>query len=49
MAHPKRSIAIRKSAYVERIKENFDVIDFELTAEDMTVIKSFRSRERNFL
>ena len=33
-------VAIPKSANVKRMNENFNVFDFELSADDMTTIKS---------
>ena len=33
-------VAIPKSTNVKRIQENFNVFDFELSADDMTTIKS---------
>jgi diketogulonate reductase-like aldo/keto reductase len=36
----KEVVAIPKSANVKRINENFNVFDFELSADDMETIKS---------
>lgn len=38
LAHPKGIVAIPKSVKTERIKENFNVFDFEIREEDMTAI-----------
>lgn len=40
------AIAIPKSASAERLAENIDIFDFELTAEDLTRIASLETGER---
>lgn len=41
-------VAIPKSTHIERMKENFDVFDFELTDEDMTAIACLDKKESSF-
>ncbi|WP_184628313.1 aldo/keto reductase [Pedobacter cryoconitis] len=36
----KEVVVIPKSAHMKRINENFNVFDFELSADDLTAIKS---------
>lgn len=42
----RNTVVIPKSNKVERLIENFDVYDFELTEEDMKTIKSLDKRMR---
>lgn len=41
-------IAIPKSTHIERMKENFDVFDFELTQDDMNVIATLDKKQSSF-
>lgn len=41
-------VAIPKSTHIERMKENFDVFDFQLTDEDMLAISAFDKNESSF-
>lgn len=41
-------IAIPKSTHIERMKENFDIFDFELTREDMNTIASLDKKQSSF-
>lgn len=46
--HIQRSVVILpKSTHAERIKQNFDVFDFNLTSEDMTAITALSTGKRN--
>ena len=40
-------VVLPKSTHVERIKQNFDVFDFNLTSEDMTAITALNTGKRN--
>lgn len=40
-------VVLPKSTHVERIKQNFDVFDFNLTSEDMTAITALSTGKRN--
>ncbi|MGN0453491.1 MAG: aldo/keto reductase, partial [Ruminococcus sp.] len=47
--HLQRGIAvIPKSTHIERMRENFDVFDFELTAEDMDTVASLDKKQSAF-
>lgn len=47
--HLQRGIAvIPKSTHIERMKENFNVFDFELNEEDMTAIASLDKKQSSF-
>ena len=47
--HLQRGIAvIPKSTHVERMKENFDVFDFELSAKDMSAIAALDRKQSSF-
>lgn len=41
-------VVIPKSTHIERIKENFNVFDFELTNEDMTAIAALDKKQSSF-
>lgn len=41
-------VVIPKSVHVERMVQNFDVFDFELTADDMAVMASLDKKESSF-
>lgn len=41
-------VVIPKSTHVERMRENIDVFDFTLTAEDMTAISSLDKKQSSF-
>lgn len=46
--HIQRGIVVLpKSTHAERIKQNFDVFDFNLTSEDMTAITALSTGKRN--
>ena len=46
--HIQRGIVVLpKSTHAERIKQNFDVFDFNLTSEDMTAITALNTGKRN--
>ena len=38
VAHPARHASLPKSGNIERMKQNLEVFDFELTLEEMAVI-----------
>lgn len=40
-------VVLPKSTHAERIKQNFDVFDFNLTSEDMTAITALNTGKRN--
>jgi len=42
-------VVIPKSTHIERMKENLDVFNFELTAEDMSVIAELDKKSKLFL
>lgn len=42
----RNTVVIPKTSKVERLKENFQVFDFELSKEDMDVIKSVDRKYR---
>lgn len=47
--HIQRSIAvIPKTTHIKRMEENFNIFDFELTKEDMTVIASLDKKKSSF-
>lgn len=41
-------VVIPKSVHIERMKQNFDVFDFELSDEDMVVMASLDKKESSF-
>lgn len=41
-------VVIPKSTHIERMEENFNIFDFELTEEDMTVIASLDKNQSSF-
>lgn len=41
-------VAIPKSTHIERMKENFDVFDFELKSEDMAIIAALDKNQSSF-
>lgn len=41
-------VVIPKSTHIERMEENFNIFDFELTAEDMEVIASLDKNQSSF-
>ena len=41
-------VVIPKSTHIERMEENFNIFDFELTAEDMEVIASLDKHQSSF-
>lgn len=41
-------VVIPKSTHIERMEENFDVFDFELTDEDMSVIATLDKKQSSF-
>ena len=41
-------IVIPKSTHIERMEENFNIFDFSLSDEDMTVIASMDKNESSF-
>ena len=42
-------VAIPKSTHIERMEENFNIFDFELTAEDMETIVSLDKNQSSFV
>ncbi|MGN1060778.1 MAG: hypothetical protein ACI4QN_03505 [Candidatus Coproplasma sp.] len=38
-------VIIPKSTHIERMEENFNILDFELTAEDMKTIASLDKKQ----
>ncbi|MGN1373188.1 MAG: aldo/keto reductase, partial [Candidatus Coproplasma sp.] len=41
-------VIIPKSTHIERMEENFNIFDFELTAEDMAVMASLDKNQSSF-
>lgn len=41
-------VVIPKSTHISRMKENFDIFDFELTTEDMNLINSLDTKKSSF-
>lgn len=41
-------VVIPKSTHIERMKENFDVFNFNLSQEDMTAISALDKKESSF-
>lgn len=41
-------VVIPKSTHIERMRENFDVFDFELSSDDMKIISSLDKNESSF-
>ncbi|MDE6676583.1 MAG: aldo/keto reductase, partial [Clostridia bacterium] len=41
-------VVIPKSVHIERMEQNFNVFDFELSEEDMTVMASLDKKESSF-
>lgn len=41
-------VVIPKSVHIERMQENFDVFDFELSAEDMSIMESLDKKQSSF-
>ena len=44
----RKVVVLCKSTHLQRIKENFDVFDFELSDEDMNVIKKLNKEDSLF-
>jgi diketogulonate reductase-like aldo/keto reductase len=44
----RKIVALAKSSHIERMQENFDIFDFELSQEDMETIKSLDTRNSLF-
>ena len=42
-------VAIPKSVHVERIQQNFDIFDFSLTAEEMTLVAALNQQGAGFI
>lgn len=42
------TVVIPKSTHIERMRENFDVFDFELSSDDMKIISSLDRKESSF-
>lgn len=42
-------VAIPKSVHVERIQQNFDIFDFSLTAEEMTLVAALNQQDAGFI